>query len=103
MTREPLLNKQSNTDIDLLRAGIDEIDLKIIKLLGERFRLTFEIGSIKRTNGSAVYDGLREAYLQNRYSTLAKLHNVDESLCAKIFNEIMIQSRKQQKELKEKA
>jgi monofunctional chorismate mutase len=49
--------------LDDERTKIDEIDEKIMVLLGERFRLVREIGRLKEEKGLPVPDRGREEYI----------------------------------------
>ena len=46
--------------IETLRARMDEINLKILRLVSLRANLALEIGRLKHTNGGAIYQPVRE-------------------------------------------
>jgi chorismate mutase len=47
-------------DIADWRTRIDELDEQIVKLLNERAACAVSIGDLKRQNGAAIYEPLRE-------------------------------------------
>ena len=50
-----------NKDIKDLRAEIDELDQKILKLLKQRFHATQKIGKVKKSIRSNILDEKRES------------------------------------------
>ncbi len=54
------------TTLDALRAHIDRIDDKLLKLLNERARYVIEIGERKRRNSAPVYVPAREKHILSR-------------------------------------
>lgn len=53
-------------DISDWREEIDELDLKLLKLLNRRAECALRIGKIKKAEGSAVYRPEREAWIIKR-------------------------------------
>ncbi len=105
--REKLLEKlerlnseiAESTDIESARRNIDQIDAKIIYLLGERFKETQKIGAFKKVGGQGVLDEDREANLKSEHARAADASGVDGALVEKVFEKIMETSRDQQSKL----
>jgi chorismate mutase len=58
-------------EIETLRDGINSVDAQLIGLLGERFRLTREVGKLKAQYNLPPADPAREALQMERYGKLA--------------------------------
>src|SRR5829696_5264905 len=69
---QPDLRSQKGTkdEIDALRAGIDEVDEGIVRLLDRRARLARRIGEIKQKNGLEAYAPARERAVLDRVAAL---------------------------------
>jgi chorismate mutase / prephenate dehydratase len=69
---KPDLRSQKGTkdEMDALRAGIDEVDEKIVRLLDQRARLARRIGEIKQENGLEAYAPARERAVLDRVTSL---------------------------------
>ncbi len=83
----------------LARARIDEINGKLLGLLGERAQIALEIGHLKRADGAGVYQPLREqqiidGLLQNNPGPLTGDH------IRRIFTEIISACRALEQELR---
>jgi len=81
------------------RARIDEINGKLLGLLGERAQIALEIGHLKRADGAGVYQPLREqqiidGLLQNNPGPLTGDH------IRRIFTEIISACRALEQELR---
>jgi len=74
--------------LDALRARIDEVDAGLIALLGERFKLTRRVGSLKASGGLASLDATREQAQDERFAKLAKAADVDGDLVCQVFDYI---------------
>jgi chorismate mutase-like protein len=57
-------------DILDLRKKINEVDEQLVSLLGKRAALAQQIGTLKRSQGSAVYDPDRERTVLERIDVL---------------------------------
>ena len=88
-------------DIKILRQQIDDIDKQLLRLLNERAQLSIQIGTLKNTEGHAIYDDGREMQILNRLQMLNKgpLENSD---VVSVFQSIMQGSRKLQENLSSK-
>ncbi len=60
------------TDLDRLRARIEEIDRALIDLIGGRMRLAREAAAVKRLAGLPTLDPAQEAAVIRRATTLAR-------------------------------
>ena len=69
---KPDLRSQKGTkdEMEALRAGIDEVDEKIVRLLHQRARLARRIGEIKQENGLEAYAPARERAVLDRVTSL---------------------------------
>ena len=73
-------------EIALLRAEIDEIDLKLLRLLEKRFEIAQSIGTLKKKTGVPIKNHRRETEiltaLEKRSKTISKtqLHAIWELL-----------------------
>ena len=69
---KPDLRSQKGTrdQMEALRAGIDEVDEKIVGLLDQRARLARRIGEIKQENGLEAYAPARERAVLDRVASL---------------------------------
>ncbi|MCL2316810.1 MAG: chorismate mutase [Actinomycetia bacterium] len=79
-------------DLTRLRQGIDDVDARLIALLGERFGLTREVGRLKAAHGLASRDPSREASQHARWSTLAAEADVDPALVRDVFDLVLARS-----------
>ncbi len=62
--------KGTKDEMEALRAGIDEVDEKIVRLLDQRARLARRIGEIKQENGLEAYAPARERAVLDRVASL---------------------------------
>ena len=84
------------TDIDQLRAKIDDITLQMLKLLKERIEAAKQIGQLKKNNGLSVFDEKREDQLRSEVTELCKQIGLDESIGRKFLNFLLNESIKVQ-------
>ncbi len=52
--------RPKGVSLERLRAQIDEINLKLLRLISERARIVQEVGQFKQANGAAIYQPARE-------------------------------------------
>ena len=81
-------------DIQELRGKIDAVDDELVRLYGERMKLSREIGRYKRENNIPVLDTERERNLLNRVGEKAGEEN--ENGVRALFGFLMAQSRTNQ-------
>lgn len=84
------------TDIDQLRAKIDDITLQMLKLLKERTEAAKQIGQLKKNSGLSVFDEKREDQLRSEVTELCKQIGLDESIGRKFLNFLLNESIKVQ-------
>lgn len=83
------------TDLIGLRKNIDKIDEQIIKLFGDRFKITERVGIYKRDNNLKSKDPIREQEQIKQIQTWAQMYHVDADFIEKIFHltvEVVIQN-----------
>lgn len=84
--------------IEQIRAKIDEIDEKLVKLLGERAKLAYQIGRLKLKKSLSFYDSKRERAIMERIAAINNGAFPEKSLFS-IFQEVFFACRSvQQKE-----
>jgi chorismate mutase len=82
----------------ILRARIEEVDKKLVRLVGERRDLALEVGRVKEALGLPVLDPSQEAKVVRRAAELARELHVDEEVVRDILWRIMASARDAQKE-----
>ncbi|MDR1712443.1 MAG: chorismate mutase [Propionibacteriaceae bacterium] len=80
---------QSNPELDRMRASIDNLDTAIICLLAERFKITQQVGRLKREEGLAPADPEREVQQIARLRQLAIQTDLDPEFAEKLLNFIV--------------
>lgn len=83
-----------------LRAKIDELDERIVRLLNERAALAEEVGAVKRSNGQSVFAPEREEMLLNRIDRLNRDGKLSREAVRAIYREILSACRQRQKQLR---
>ncbi|HMJ09646.1 MAG TPA: chorismate mutase [Pyrinomonadaceae bacterium] len=83
-------------NLEELRNEINGIDEAIVELLDRRAATAGEIGRIKAAAGLPVFDRRREADVMRRV-THASSGDFGDSAMARIFAEIMLESRRLQR------
>lgn len=74
-----------------VRAGIDEIDRRVVELVARRFRFMDAAARIKPDRGS-VRDEVRKAEVLAKVGKSAADAGVDQSLMARIYEELIERS-----------
>lgn len=84
-------------NLDEYRNEIDAIDSEIIALLSRRAEASKNIGLIKAKAGLPIIDRVREVEIQRR---IEQKNNgkLEESALARIYGEILLESRRIQQE-----
>jgi chorismate mutase/prephenate dehydratase len=90
---QPDLRSQKGTkdEMEALRAGIDEVDEELVRLLDRRARLARRIGEIKQENGLETYAPARERAVLDRVAALGAGDFPKRGLQA-VFREIISSS-----------
>ncbi len=79
-----------------LRKEIDETDEEIMRLIKKRFEAADKIAECKKKAGMPVLDMQREQEVLERIKAIAGREGVDEEAAARIFREIITQTRNRQ-------
>jgi chorismate mutase len=74
---------QSDPELERLRGSIDNLDAAIICLLAERFKITQQVGRLKKERGLAPADPEREVQQMARLRRLAVAANLDPEFAEK--------------------
>lgn len=74
---------QSDPELRRLRGSIDNLDAAMICLLAERFKITQQVGRLKRERGLAPADPEREVQQIARLRRLAEGANLDPEFAEK--------------------
>lgn len=82
--------------IEDLRKSIDDIDARIVKLIGERLRIATEIGRKKREQGQEIEDKVREGIVLANVKSLALKENTSPETIESIYRQIMRVSKNMQ-------
>ncbi len=83
--REVVDNAEFQNELSVLREKIDELDDKLVTLLGERMRVVEEIGERKERTKVAVFQPSRwEEILKNRVEQ-GKSENLDPNFITKLY------------------
>ena len=77
---------QSDPELIRLRGSIDNLDTAIICLLAERFKITQQVGVLKKERGLAPADPEREEQQIARLRRLAEQANLDPEFAEKWLN-----------------
>ena len=80
-------------ELDELRRAIDDIDRRILELLGERVSIVLRVGDYKRARGMAVYDPERERRMLERLMAAAP-RPLDGETVRRVFERLIDESRR---------
>jgi chorismate mutase/prephenate dehydratase len=75
--------------LDDLRKKIDEIDARIVELIGERIRIAEEIGLDKKEQNKLIEDRERELRVLENVRSLARNKNINQNDIDNIYLQIM--------------
>ena len=81
-------------EIKDLRDKIDQIDDKIMSLLDERYKISHQIGVVKKQENIVILDTNREDYILNKTSKYSHSPQIES-----IYRTIMEESKKAQKKV----
>jgi len=76
MTAEEV-DGEVDSSLSVLRDQIDAVDAQLVRLLGQRFALTREVGHLKAMLGLPARDDVRESHQRLRLALLAEEQGVD--------------------------
>ncbi len=86
--------------IESLRKKIDRVDRQLLKLLTRRQALAKQIARHKKRSGLPLADRGREKLLLQKLKRQAKKAGLSPSFIARLFREILQESRQAQRETK---
>lgn len=72
-----------------LRSKIDEIDTRIVRLIGERTRIAEEIGGEKKKQGKQINDLTREQKVLANIKRLAESEQINQEVIEAIYQQIV--------------
>jgi len=76
-------------NLEQLRAEIDDIDERLIKLLAERFVVTRQVGHLKAAQGMPAIDSTREAQIETKARRLAEENDLDSGLVTEVLRSVI--------------
>ena len=84
------------------RDRIDELDRKMVELLQQRMECALEIGAIKAEEGKEVYDPGREEEVIANIRTAAAGGSLSAAAIQRIFERIIDETRRTEREHRDK-
>jgi chorismate mutase len=78
------------------RKKVDKINIKILKLLAKRLKITKKIGEYKKANNIKIFNSNREKEIYQTLEKQAEKYNLDKHYVKKVFKIIIKHSRKNQ-------
>lgn len=81
-------------NLEDLRKKIDEVDTRIVKLIGERIRLAEEINKVKRKQEKQIEDMEKEEKVLENVKSIAQGENINQKDIENIYRQIVIASKK---------
>ncbi len=82
--------------LDNLRKQVDEMDARIVKLIGERIQITRQIGKEKMETGQPIEDKSRELVVLERVKNMARAENLNPDEVENIYQHIILASKEVQ-------
>jgi len=80
--------------VEDLRRKIDEVDVQIVKLIGERVRIAEEIGKEKKEQKKQIEDRQREAAVLENVKSIAQKENISQEDIEGIYRQIIATSKR---------
>jgi chorismate mutase len=71
--------------LERVRASIEQLDQRIIDLIGERVELSRQVGTLKRSAGLPTLDPAREATVLRRVASQARAAQLPDEPVREIF------------------
>ena len=90
-----------NPDIQAIRKQITEIDQEIIALISKRLSLATSLAKLKQQLNIPIYQPERENQLQKQYWRIALTHKINPKLIQDLFQLIIQEMTKLQREVLE--
>jgi len=76
-------------NLAILRARIDALDESWVEILAQRFRVTEEIGNLKKAGNLPPVDQKREAGQMERVRQAARRHGLREEVAVKVLRTLI--------------
>ena len=76
-------------NLEDLRKRIDDVDAKIVELIGERLRIVEEIGRGKKKQKKFIEDKRREDKVLETVKSIARRENISQDAVESIYKQIM--------------
>jgi chorismate mutase / prephenate dehydrogenase len=86
------MSDNNQADFDKVRQEIDQVDNKLVELIGKRLELTGEVGRLKAKLNLPLYVPTREAEIISHKRQLAKQKRISEDLIEDVIRRIMRES-----------
>ena len=83
-----------------LRETLDRIDQSLIELIAERFRITAEVGQLKKSENLPSSDPEREERQMTRISALAEEAGLDPQIARKVLRLLIDEAVKNHNRIK---
>jgi chorismate mutase len=87
------------SELEAVRKEIEEIDMKILALIGKRVNLAEKVLESKKINGTSINDRKQNEIVISRALNAAIEHNLDVGLVKEIFEILIRMSIERQNEL----
>ncbi|MEK7203354.1 MAG: chorismate mutase [Patescibacteria group bacterium] len=85
--------------LEILRKKIDEVDYKIVRLLGCRFGITKKIGEYKKRKKINACDPKREFQMMEERMKWAKEINLNPKFISRLFKNIITEVKKEHRKI----
>jgi chorismate mutase len=86
------MNNRDNS-LETLRSNIDELDLKLLYLLGKRLSISVEIGRLKSADSMSLHDLEREREIISSRQLAARKVGLPPEYVAELFETVLEHSR----------
>ena len=93
--------KTSLSELERLRASIDNMDAILLHTLAERFKLTQQVGVLKAEQNMPAADKAREARQIERLRELADASGLDPAFAEKFLNFIVAEVIRHHEKIRE--
>ena len=91
----------NETELSVLRVGIDQANQDIVNALARRFKLTRAVGRYKKENDLPTIDPIRETELLEAIEQQAIAEGIDPKLCRAIFQLVLEQVHTEHDDIKQ--
>jgi len=92
------MTSTASNELDILRNKISQLDNSILELLIERFKLTDEVGRIKKLNNISIENRDVEVKVLSRVLDKTK-DSLSEEFVIRLYSEIFYESKNRQKKI----